>query len=200
MKMKLYYSPGACSLASHIALVESKADFVLEKVNLKTHVTASEKNYYDINPKGSVPCIELLDSGERLTENIAVLPFIADHGQGHLMPQGGMKRAHAQEWLGYIASEVHHAFMPYFTPGTTSETKDEASRILSKKLQVIDEQLRRSTYIAGADCTVADFYLFVIEQWLEHIKHPAANLSSVQRHLRLMRERPSVKEALKQES
>jgi glutathione S-transferase len=199
MQTKLYYSPGACSMASHIALEEAKADYQLEKVDLKTHRTATQ-NFYDINPKGSVPVLDIGMSGERLTENTAILPFIADkYPHANLIaPAGTMKRYHTMEWLGFIASEIHKAFLPYFHPDATSETKSEAERSLKKKFEIVDEALRRNTYLTGSTCTVADFYLFVMETWMEKFKHPSVKLSSVQRHLHLMREREAVKSVLKQ--
>ena len=200
MKLKLYFSPGACSTAAHISLVEAGAQFELEKVDLKTHRT-EKQNFYDINPKGSVPVIDLLESGERLTENTAILPFIADKfpNANLIAPPGTMKRYHTMEWLGFIASEVHKSFAPYMHPNATSETKSEAERILQEKFKIIDEALRHNEFLAGPTCTVADFYLFVMETWLEKFKHPSVNLTSVQRHLKLMRSRPSVQTALKQQ-
>ncbi len=198
MQTKLYYSPGACSMASHIALEEAKADYSIEKVDLKTH-RVGDRSFYDINPKGSVPVLDIAESGERLTENTAILPFIADkYPHANLIaPAGTMKRYHTMEWLGFITSEIHKSFAPYFHPEATSETKQEAAQILSKKFEIVDEALRRNAYLTGSAPTVADFYLFVMETWLEKFKHPAAKLSSIERHLNLMRERPSVKNVLK---
>lgn len=200
MQTKLYYSPGACSLAAHIALVETESPFTLERVDLKTHRTPT-RNFYDINPKGCVPVIELEATGERVTENVAILPFIADRhpGANLIASPGTMERVHTMEWLGFIASEIHKAFHPYFHPGATLEAKREAEQNLKKRFEIVDEALRRNEFLTGSSCTVADFYLFVMETWLEKLKHPSADFTSVRRHLKLMRGRPSVKRALEQE-
>ncbi len=124
--MKLYYSPGACSLAAHIILNEINVDFDLERVNLKTHKTEKGADYYEINPKGYVPALEI-NPGLMLTENVAILPFLAQHDpKQDLIPPSGMGRAKVLEWLGYLNSELHDAYAVFFGAPLTSDEKTKA--------------------------------------------------------------------------
>ena len=119
--MKLYYSPGACSLAAHIILNEINVDFDLERVDLKTHKTSKGADYYEINPKGYVPALEI-NPGLILTENVAILPFLAQHDpKQDLIPPSGMGRAKVLEWLGYLNSELHDAYAVFFTGKLTDD-------------------------------------------------------------------------------
>lgn len=161
--MKLYYSPGACSLADHIALIESGLAFETEQVDLKAKTTASGKDYSTINPKGYVPALAL-DDGGVLTENIAILSYIADKA-GTLMPTGDLGRFRTLEALAYISTELHKGFKPFFMPGSSEEEKSVAKETLTKRLSLFEEALASQQFALGDAFTVADCYLFVMLFW-----------------------------------
>ena len=192
--MILYYSPGACSLADHIALEEAGVKFSLEKVDLKTHKVQDGGSYYDINPKGYVPTLRL-DDGQILTENIAVLYFIADNYPA-LMPPGQLGRYRLLETLAFISSEIHKPFGPLFKPGASQEEKAAAAHTVRSRLGEIAKHVK-GPYLFGEHATVADFFLFVILMWAANngidIPQPLKTLSD---HVRA---RPTVDIALKQE-
>ena len=127
--MKLYYAPGACSLAAHIILNEINVDFDLVRVDLKTHKTEKGADYYEINPKGYVPALEI-NPGLILTENVAILPFLAQHDpKQDLIPPSGLGRAKVLEWLGYLNSELHDAYAVFFGAPLDAAAKEKASPI-----------------------------------------------------------------------
>jgi glutathione S-transferase len=161
--MKLYYSPGACSLADHIALIESGLAFETDKVDLKAKTTASGKDYTTINPKGYVPALGL-DDGGVLTENIAILSYIADKA-GKLMPTGDLGRFRVLEALAYISTELHKGFKPFFMPGSSEEEKSTAKETLTKRLSLFEQPLGTQQFALGDVFTVADCYLFVMLFW-----------------------------------
>ena len=165
--MKLYYSPGACSLASHITLREVGATFDLEKVDVKQKRTERDADFWAINPKGYVPALAL-DSGEVLTEGAAILQYIADqHPQAGLAPaNGGLERARLQEQLNFVASELHKAFSPLFNPAASESEKTAANKRVGQKLDVVEKQLSDDrSFLLGEDFSVADAYLFVVANW-----------------------------------
>ena len=159
--MKLYYSPGACSLADHIALHEAGLPFEHEKVDLKAKRTESGGDYLAINPKGYVPALTL-DSGETLSENIAILDWIA-HQDGALKPAGAMGHTRLLEALAYISTEIHKSFKPFFAGGSDAE-KAAAGETILKRLSYLAERMG-GDYLLGADISVADCYLFVMLLW-----------------------------------
>ena len=159
--MKLYYSPGACSLADHIALIEGGMTFERESVDLKSKVTASGADFMAINPKGYVPVL-VLDSGEVVTENVAVLDWIAVQVPS-LGLEGPMGRTRLLEVLAYISSEVHKSYKPLFH-GTSDAEKAGARAAITKKLQLLVDGMN-SPYLFGDRPTVADYYLFVMLLW-----------------------------------
>lgn len=159
--MKLYYSPGACSLADHIALHEAGLDFEHERVDLKTKRTGHDRDYREINPKGYVPALQL-DSGEVLTENVAVLDWIAEQS-ATLKPEGPLGRTRQIEMLGYLSGEVHKAFAPLFKGGSDEE-KGRAKEQVAGKLRFLAGRLE-GDYLLGERPSVADFYLFVMLLW-----------------------------------
>jgi glutathione S-transferase len=164
--MKLYFAPGACSLSPHIALAESGLAFDSEKVDLRTKTTKSGKDYRDINPKGSVPALQL-DNGEVLTEGPAIVQYIADQKpEAKLAPPAGtLERYRLQEWLNFISSELHKAFSPLFKPDTPEETKTSSIAAIRAKLDHIAEALGDRPYLLGDAFSVADGYLFTILGW-----------------------------------
>jgi glutathione S-transferase len=192
--MKLFYSPGACSLADHIALHEADMKFDLVKVDLKTHRTDDGQSFFDINPKGYVPAL-LFDDGEVLTENVAILSYIADRYPG-LGVAGQRGRYRLLEMLSYIATEIHKTFHPLFDPRATAADKQTAAETVAKKLAFMATQFR-GPYLFGATSSVADFYLFVMLMWAATNKIAIPEtLEEFSKHLK---SRPTVHIALKHE-
>ena len=161
--MKLYYAPGACSLADHIALAEAGLPYELAKVDLKEKRVEDGQDFTAVNPKGYVPALAL-DDGGVLTENIAVLSYIADQA-GALMPAGGIERFRALETLAFISTELHKSFKPFFKPGASQADKDEAGALIGKRLATLAEQLSGRDFLLGDALSVADCYLFVMMMW-----------------------------------
>lgn len=159
--MKLYYSPGACSLADHIALHEAGLAFEHERVDLKTKRTEGDDDYRAINPKGYVPALRL-DSGDVVTENVALLDWISEQSAS-LRPVGPFGRTRQLEALGWLSSELHKAFGPLFRNGSDEE-KAAAKAAIAAKLAFIAGQLK-GEYVFGDQPSVADFYLFVMLLW-----------------------------------
>lgn len=190
----LYYSPGACSLADHIALHESGVKFDLVKVNLKSHTLEDGRAFTEINPKGYVPALQF-DDGEILTENIAILTVIADRHPA-LMAPGQFGRYRLLEMLAYISTEIHKSFSPLFTPGISDAEKEKAREAIQKRLEFASSQIK-GPYIFGNDMTVADAYLFVMLLWAE--KNGLTLPASLQTLVEHMKARPTVQTALKHE-
>jgi glutathione S-transferase len=198
--MKLYYSPGACSLSPHIALRESGLPFELVLASTKTHKLEDGTDYYSINPKGYVPLLEL-DDGERLTEGPAIVQYIADQvPDKQLAPaNGSMARYRLQEWLTFIGTEIHKTFSPLFNPATSDEARVAAKARIAGRLAYVNEQLTGKSYLLGEQFSVADGYLFVVVNWsrptgidLTPYPHLAAFMARVSA-------RPAVQAALKAE-
>ena len=165
--MKLYYMRGACSLASYISLNEAGLKFEAVQVDHKTHKTATGEELNDLNSKGYVPVL-LLDNGEVLTENVAVLQYIADRNPASkLAPAAGtMERYRLMEWLAFINSEIHKSFGPLFAPTSSEELKQFARGNITKRLQWLQGALGSKTFLMGETFTVADAYLFVVLGWM----------------------------------
>lgn len=197
--MKLYYSPGACSLAPHIVLRESGLQFSLQKVNTAKHTTEGA-DYYTINPKGQVPLLEL-DDGQRLSEGPVITQYIADRAANtKLMPAAGsMARYRVMEWQNYITSELHKSFSPLFRPDFDAAAKSTITGLLRKKYEWVDSRLRDSQYLTGDDFTAADAYLFTVTSWAKHVSLNLSDLNHLQRYLERVAERPAVREAMKAE-
>lgn len=191
--MILYLSPGACSLASHIALHEVGASFDHEQVDLKSKKTSDGRDFLKINPKGYVPALAL-DGGELLTENIAILDWIAGN-YGQLGHDGALGRTRLLETLAFISTELHKSFKPLFADGSDSE-KQQARKAIRQRLQFLAERLT-GDYILGDRLTVADCYLFVVLQWADKfaIEIPPA----LARYRARLMSRPSVEKALRDE-
>lgn len=199
--MKLYYSPGACSLASHIILNEINVDFDLERVDLKTHTTEKNKDYYEINPKGYVPALEI-NPGLILTENVAILPFLAQHDpKQDLIPPSGLGRAKVLEWLGYINSELHDAYAVFFAGKLDDEQKAAAYSAIDKILVYIDQYLGSSDfdYLVNDRFGPADAYLFVVTNWSKLIKHDLSSYHNILTLREKVAARQSVQIAMRDE-
>ena len=192
--MKLYYAPGACSLADHIALLEADMKADLVRVNLKTHTLEHGGPLRDVTPKDYVPVIEL-DDGELLTENVAILSYIADRYPA-LMAPGPLGRYRLLEMLAYLATEVHKTFHPLFDPGASAAEKKAAGEAAAEKLAFVATQLQ-GPYLFGANATVADAYLFVMLLWAAKFKIAIPEpLKALSQH---MRSRPTVQAAMRRE-
>ncbi len=198
--MKLYFSPGACSLSPHIALREAGLPFELEQVNTKEKKTKSGEDYWKINPKGYVPALKL-DDGYLLTEFPAVVQYIADQKPGsHLAPANGTaERYKLQEWLTYIGTEIHKNFSPLFNPATPDAAKALAFQNLAKRFAYVDEKLEGKDYLTGSQCTVADGYLFTVTNWANYVKFDLKDYSNLRAFQARVAARPKVQEALKAE-
>jgi glutathione S-transferase len=167
--MKLYFTSGACSMASNIALREAGIPFEMSKVDKRTK-RADGVEFVTINPKGYVPALRL-DDGQVLTENVAVLQYIADLNPAAKLapPAGTMQRYRLQEWLSFINSEVHKAFTPLFSSEASEETKTYARNYLAKRLTYLEGALGDNKYLMGDQFTVADAYLFTVLGWGAHV-------------------------------
>jgi glutathione S-transferase len=163
--VKLYYSPGACSQAPHILLHEIGLSHDAARVDLKSHTLEDGSSYYQVNPKGSVPALEL-DNGEVLTENAIILQYLGDRAGSDVLPtQGEFRRYRVLEMVNFITTELHKRFGFLFNPDATDEMKQLVTRDLGKKLDYIDERLGTGPFLFGDTLTIADVYLFVIVAW-----------------------------------
>jgi glutathione S-transferase len=198
--LKLYYSPGACSLSPHIALREAGLAFELEQVDLKTKKTKSGEDYNKINPKGYVPALKLND-GYLLTEGPAIVQWIADQKPGsHLAPANGTaERYKLQEWLTYLGTEIHKNFSPLFNPATVDATKNTVREYLVKRFAFVDEKLEGKDYLTGSQFTVADGYLFTLANWANFVQFDLKDYSNLRAFQTRVGARPKVQEALKAE-
>ncbi|MDE2625859.1 MAG: glutathione transferase GstA [Burkholderiales bacterium] len=198
--MKLYYSPGACSLSPHIVLRESGLAFEPVLASTKTHQLVDGTDYYTINPKGYVPLLEL-DNGERLSEGPAIVQYIADQvPQKNLAPANGtMARYRLQEWLNFISTELHKGFSPMFTPGMPEEAKVLARARVLKRLTWVDEQLEGKQYLMGDTFSVPDAYLYTVANWGQYAGVDIAGLKNLVAFQARMSARPAVQAALKAE-
>jgi glutathione S-transferase len=192
--MKLYYAPGACSLADHIALHEAGLLFDRVKVDLKGHATEDGRDYRTINPKGYVPALQF-DDGQVLTENIAILSWVADQAPA-LAPKGPLARYRLLEMLAFISTEIHKGFKPFFKPGATDAEKAEAGETIGKRLKLVADNLK-GDYLFGDGVSVADAYLFVMLTWAGKNALPLPD--PLPAFLRRMAARPAVKLALRHE-
>ncbi len=199
--MKLYYAPGACSLAAHIALREAGGRFDLERVDLKTKRTSGGRDFLEINPKGYVPALEISEDGDILTEAQVVLQYIADHASASsLLPRPGtIDRYRAQEWLAFISSELHKQFSPLFKPDTAEAQRASQRGKIGERFGFVDAHLSDRAFLLGETFSVADAYLFVMLQWAHKLGIDVAlwpNLDAF--HARVLH-RPAVEAALSAE-
>jgi len=164
--MKLYFNPSVCSLSPHIALLEAGLKFDLVKVDIRAHTLPDGSDFYQINPKGYVPVLEL-DNGERLCEGIAIVEYIAD-----LKPDAGLAPAHGtmarhrlREWLAFISTEIHKGFSPLFNPSMSDEQKADVRKRLGARFDWICEQLAGKSYLVDDRFSIADGYLYTVLGW-----------------------------------
>ncbi len=198
--MKLYYSPGACSLSPHIVSREAGIPLELKKVNLKEKTVEGGGDYWKVNGRGYVPSLEL-DNGEILTEGPAIVQYLADQKpESGLAPkQGTFERYRLQEWLNFITAEIHKGFSPLFKPNTPDEYKRISKENLATRFDWIERQLEGRQYVMGERFTVADAYLFVVLSWTQPMQMDLSKWPNIRAYLERVRARPAVQEALKAE-
>jgi glutathione S-transferase len=189
--MKLYFSPGACSLAAHITLAEAGLPVTTKRVDLKTHTLADGTDYYTINPRGYVPVLEL-DDGTRLSEAAVILQYIADRKPGTLAPVfGSMERYRLMEWLNFIATELHKNFSPLWHP-VPNETKETLHTKIASRFDFVSRTLSVQPYLVGERFSIADAYLFTIVNWAPMLKFDLAPWPAVQQFHARVAARPAV--------
>lgn len=199
--MKLYYSPGACSLSPHITLRESGLPFELARVDIKTGTLADGGDFRALNPKGYVPVLEL-DGGERLTEGPAIVQYVADQvPERRLAPvAGSIERYRMLEWLHFIGTELHKGFSPLFKSDTPEEWKPVVRGRLQERFAWVDGQLAQRPYLMGDDFTVPDGYLYVMTRWATRMNLDLAALGNLKGFAARMEARPAVQAALQAEA
>jgi len=198
--MKLYYSPGACSLSPHIALLEAGLPYDLVKVDLRAKKLENGDDYLKVNPKGQVPALAL-DSGELVTEGPVIVQMIADKVKDkNLAPaRDSAERYKLLEWLNYITTEVHKNFGPIFSPALTDDAKAFFKDRVMGKFKYLDTQLAGRDYLMGKQFTVADGYLFTMLTWAERMKFDMSGLPNLTAYKTRVAARPKVQEALTKE-
>ena len=198
--MKLYYSPGACSLSPHIALQEAGLAYTPVLASTKSHKLQDGTDYYTINALGYVPVLEL-DNGERMREGPAIVQYIADQvPDKQLAPANGtLARYRLQEWLTFIGTELHKGFSPLFNPATPEDYKPMVRERLLQRLQWVDSQLAGKQYLMGDQFTVADGYLFTVTNWTQPTKLDISGLANLAAYRERVGARPAVQAAMKAE-
>jgi glutathione S-transferase len=198
--MKLYYSPGTCALAPHIVALEAGIPLELVKVDLKSKTVAVEGDYWEINPKGYVPTLEL-DDGERLTEGPAIMQYLADLApSSQLAPANGtFARVRLQEALNYVTAEIHKTYSPLFNPQVLREVREERTEYLRRRYAVIERQLEGRNYLLGDRITVADIYLFVVTRWARGLKLDLGDLPRLEAFQKRVGSRKAVVQAMRVE-
>ena len=194
--LTLYYSPGACSQAPHIALHEIGLSHDAIRVDLRAKTLEDGSDYRAVNPKGAVPALQL-ETGEVLTENAVILQYLGDRQSGDLLPPpGAFRRYRVLEWVNYITTELHKSFGPMFKPDAGEETKALFTKIIGERLAYVDGEIGDGPFVTGETLTLADPYLFVITGWAEKMFGLAdwPNLAAFRTR---MLERPSVRHVLR---
>ncbi len=198
--MKLYYSPGACSLSPHIALHEAGLKFEAVLASTKTHKLADGTDFYTINPKGYVPLLEL-DDGQRLSEGPAIVQYIADQAPASgLAPAAGtMARYRLIEWLNFISTELHKGFSPLFNPAMVEDAKPIFRARLVDRFKYVNERLEGKAYLSGDTFTVADGYLFTVTNWCQYVGVDISGFAHLGAFMARVAARPAVQAAMKAE-
>jgi glutathione S-transferase len=198
--MKLYYSPGACSLSPHIVLREAGLAFSPVLASTKTHKLADGTDYYTINPKGYVPLLEL-DDGQRLSEGPAIVQYVADQVPHKKLAAawGTMERYRQIEWLNFITSELHKTYGVLFNPAMPEEAKAVARTRIRSRMEWVNQQLEGRDYLMGEAFSVPDAYLFTVANWSKFANVDLSGLDHLSAFMARMAARPAVQEALKAE-
>lgn len=198
--MKLYYSPGACSLAPHIALLEAGYAYDLEKVDIPNKKTASGADYWQINPKGYVPALQL-DDGTVLSEVGVILQYLADQkpAAGLAPAAGTMARYHLMEWLNFVATEVHKSIGALFNPKMTPEMKVVQQGVIERRLNALEKMMAGKPYLMGDAFSVADAYLYTVLNWTRIHKIDLAPWPNIVAFMVRVAARPQVQAAMRAE-
>ena len=198
--MKLYYSPGACSLSPHIVAQEAGIACELIQADLKSHTLKDQTDFYTINPLGYVPFL-VLDDGQTLREGPVIAQYLADQAPAKnlLGPVGSMERYRALEWLNFIGTELHKNFGPLFDPGMPAEAKERFKAKLADRLQHVDGLLAGKTWLMGDDFTVADGYLFTVTNWAQPMQIDLSPYQNLTAYRQRVAARPAVQAAMKAE-
>lgn len=198
--MKLYFTPGACSLAVHIALREAGLPFELDKVDLGAKKAASGEDFLKVNPKGYVPALKLAD-GNVLTEVAVLLQYVADQKpESGLAPKHGtIEHYRLQEWLNFIATEVHKGFSPLWNPKASDEVKETAKAGLARRFELLDAHFASKPFLLGEQFSIADIYLFTVLSWANFVKLDLSKWANLGQFLGRVATREKVQEALKAE-
>jgi glutathione S-transferase len=196
--MRLYYAPGACSLAPHIVIREAGLNVALDKVTFgEKRTTESGKDYYSITPRGAVPVLEL-DDGSVLTENAVLLQYLASKApQANLAPTEGMAHWRLLETLNFIATELHKSFSPLFRK-PPPEVREPAVKLILNRLGLLQDKLGDQPYLMG-QFTIADAYAYVILNWAQNFQIDLSTLPKLQAYFERLRARPGVRKALQEE-
>ncbi|HLA32643.1 MAG TPA: glutathione transferase GstA [Pseudomonas sp.] len=199
--MKLFYSPGTCSLVAHILLHETAQPCDLERVDLASHRTAAGEDFHSLNPKGYVPLLQL-DDGQLLSEGPVIAQYLCELAGRHdlLPPVGEQARYRVLEWQAYISSELHKSFSPLFSPALDAASKALFAAALLKKFAWVSERLGNRAYLCEERFTLADAYLFTVARWSALVGPDLSALRPLQRYLAGIGERPTVRAALAAES
>jgi glutathione S-transferase len=198
--MKLYYSPGACSLSPHIIACEAELPIELIKVDLQSKHTETGEDFRQLNPNGYVPLL-ILDDGNRLTEGPAIVQYLADMAPDKKLipPAGTFERYQLQQWLNFISTEIHKSFSPLFNPLAPEAVKQLAIDILMTRLETVAELLSLQPFLLGDNYSVADAYLFVTLSWGQYVNLDISRWPSLARYADKISERPAVQQAIKEE-
>ncbi len=198
--MKLYYSPGACSLSPHIVANEAGIPLELVKVDVQTKTIAREGDFWDVNPKGYVPALEL-DDGEVLTEGPAIVQYLADSapGAGLAPANGSFERVRLQETLNYLTSEIHKSYSPLFRADVLPAVREERLAYLTKRYALIEKQLEGRKYLLGDRFTVADAYLFTLTRWARGVKLDLTGFPNLEAFQKRVGSRKAALEAMRAE-
>jgi glutathione S-transferase len=199
--MKLYLTPGACSLSPHIVLREAGIPFDTEVVDLGSKRTKSGSDYTSVNPKGYVPALEI-EGGQVLTEGPAIVQYLADQKPATKLapPAGSFERYRLQEWLNFITSELHKSFGPLFSPATPEAWKETLKTRIGSRFDQLSKSLQGKDYLMGSTFTVADAYLFTILTWAPHVGIDLGKWPVLTAYAERVRTRPAVKAALDAEA
>jgi glutathione S-transferase len=198
--MKLFYSPGACSLSPHIVARELGLDLELARVDTKTKTVAVEGDYWKVNPKGYVPALQI--NGEVLTEGPAIVQYLGDlKPEAGIMPKAGtLERYRQQEMLSYITSEIHKTYSALFGAATPEDVKTERREYLRKRYKLLEERLAGRDYLFGDQFTAADAYLFTVTNWSKYVHLDLSDMPNLLAFQKRVAARPAVQAALKEES
>jgi glutathione S-transferase len=198
--MKLYFSPGACSLSPHIVLHEAGLPFEKVRADTKTKIMDGGGDYKTVNPLGYVPALQL-DDGTVITEGPAIVQYIADKVPAKKLapPNGTMERTKLQSWLNFVTSELHKGFSPLFNPSMPDEAKKIFRERLVTRFAHLDKHFAGNDYLMGKDFSVADAYLFVVSNWASRVDVDLSPFANVLAYRKRVGARPAVQAAMKAE-